>query len=163
MLGESILRNLYIDLDEEQYQPNSIDLKLDKILTLSEQRFYPIGLYDGKKKLPEYNELEVWAKGQNNEPLYKLEPKTSYIVVIDGKIEIPENVAQFYLPRSSLLRCGLSLHTALGDSGFKGHLQFLITNENNFPVLLGKGERIATAVFFTVQGATKYDGDYQEE
>lgn len=30
ILGEKVLREMYPDLDDNQYQPNSLDLRLDK-------------------------------------------------------------------------------------------------------------------------------------
>ena len=156
ILGEKVLREMYPDLDDNQYQPNSIDLKLGKV----EEAHYDgsmVGIVNGAKLLPQTTENIGDIRGR-----FKLEPMKSYWVIIDNEIIIPDNVCQLYYPRSTLLRMGLSLHTAVGDSGFKGHLKFLLVNNTHNPIYIDKGERIATAVNFIVDGGTKYDGDYQE-
>ena len=90
-------------------------------------------------------------------------PGEVYIAKTNEKIEIDEHSAQFYLPRSSLLRAGISVPTALGDPGFNGHLSFLIINHSSVPFMLEKGVRFAQLVDFTCAGIkNKYDGDYNE-
>lgn len=167
ILGNDLLKVMFKGLDDDQYQPNSVDLKLKEVLEIDNSD-NNIGLYNNYKILPDYikvnsDTLIDFDNIDNSIETFTLKPHTSYILVIDGVMNIPENVAQFYLPRSSLLRCGLSLHTALGDSGFNGVLRFLVTNNTDNEVRLGKGERVATAVNIRVIGATKYNGDYNEE
>lgn len=167
IMGFKDIKSLYPNLDRDDYQPNSLDLRLDKIceipLALDEG---VVGIFDSTKLIPRPKEIE-------KEELYGisgyvLQPKTSYIAFVkgnkeDGKMEIPKNIAQFYLPRSTLLRCGVSLDTALGDSGFVGHLQFLITNNSLNPFFISANERIATCISFEVKNGTLYDGDYNEK
>jgi len=68
-----------------------------------------------------------------------------------------------YLPRSTLLRSFISIHTAVGDPGFYGTLQFLLVNQGDFPFTLKRGERIAQGVVFPVEGSGEYNGSYQEK
>ena len=68
-----------------------------------------------------------------------------------------------YLPRSTLLRRFISVHTAVGDPGFYGTLQFMIVNNGDYDYQIKKGERIVQAVVFKVTGSGRYDGSYQEE
>ena len=157
IIGEKELRKMYPELDDDQYQPNSIDLKLGKVYEFMSSNGEAYGLYDGKKHIP--NKVEICYPYKNRYTLY---PNKPYWLEIEPKIEIPEDIAQFYLPRSSLLRMGVTLHTALGDSGFNGHLMFLAINHTPYDIKLGKGERIATAINFEVDSAGLYDGDYNE-
>ena len=114
-------------------------------------------LIDNEKNLPEIEELE------SVDDIYTLEPKTAYSVTIEGKIEIPTGYTMLYLPRSTLLRSFISVHTAVGDPGFYGTLQFMIVNNGQYPYKIKKGERIAQAVVFPVEGSGKYNGSYQEK
>lgn len=115
-------------------------------------------LIDNQKNLPELEEVEC-----DDDNVYTLEPKTAYSVTVMGKTKIPVGYTMLYLPRSTLLRSFISVHTAVGDPGFYGTLQFLIVNNGNYPYRIKKGERIVQAVVFKVSGSGKYDGSYQEE
>lgn len=167
IMGFKDIKSLYPNLDRDDYQPNSLDLRLDKIcevsLALDEG---VVGIFGSTKLIPKPKEIKMEELyGRSG---YVLQPKTSYIAFVkgnkeDGKMEIPRNIAQFYLPRSTLLRCGISLDTALGDSGFVGHLQFLITNNSLNPFFISANERIATCISFEVKNGTLYEGDYNEK
>lgn len=152
MLGEKELLKLFPEYSDT-IQPSGIDLRMDKI-------YRQVGsgsLIDNEKNLPEIEELE------SVDDIYTLEPKTTYSVTIEGKIEIPTGYTMLYLPRSTLLRSFISVHTAVGDPGFYGTLQFMIVNNGQYPYKIKKGERIAQAVVFPVEGSGKYNGSYQEK
>ena len=152
MLGEKELLKLFPEYSDT-IQPSGIDLRMDKI-------YRQVGsgsLIDNEKNLPEIEELE------SVDDIYTLEPKTAYSVTIEGKIEIPTGYTMLYLPRSTLLRSFISVHTAVGDPGFYGTLQFMIVNNGQYSYKIKKGERIAQAVVFPVEGSGKYNGSYQEK
>jgi dUTP pyrophosphatase len=149
MIGEDELINLFPEF-KELVQPAGIDLRLDKVY----KQIGPASLIDDDKLLPETEQLEP--------PIYVLEPKTSYLVTIDRKIKIPKGYSMLYIPRSTLLRSFVTIHTALGDPGFYGTLQFLLVNQGEFPYTVKQGERIAQGVVFEVKGSGEYNGSYQE-
>ncbi|AEG18849.1 dCTP deaminase [Methanobacterium paludis] len=150
MLGEKELINLFPDF-KELVQPSGIDLRLDEVF----RQVGPGSLIDNEKNLPELEKLEP--------PIYTLKAKTAYLASIDRKIKIPKGFSMLYLPRSTLLRSFVSVHTAVGDPGFYGTLQFMIHNYGNFDYTIKQGERIAQAVVFHVTGSGEYNGSYQEE
>lgn len=150
MLGENELVKLFPTF-KELVQPSGIDLRVDEVFIQKS----PASLIDGEKVLPELEKLKP--------PLYALKPKTGYSVTIDRKIKIPKGYSMIYLPRSTLLRSFVSVHTALGDPGFYGTLQFLLYNYGEYDYTLKQGERIAQAVVFPVSGSGEYDGSYQED
>lgn len=163
--GEKILRQRYPNLDDKQYQPAGIDLKLGKIETfdIGDNKFY--GVIDGLKVIPDRSELVMNALSVNGEikSVYSLRPNVPYIATVQNSVKIDKNSAQFYVPRSTLLRCGVNVMTALGDSGYNGHLSFLIMNYLPVDFVITKGERFAQLVDIRVDGAVnEYDGDYQE-
>lgn len=150
MLGEKELIKLFPDF-KELIQPSGIDLRVDEVFISNS----PASLIDEQKTLSELEKLKP--------PLYTLKPKTGYSVTIDRKIKIPKGYSMIYLPRSTLLRSFVSVHTALGDPGFYGTLQFLLYNYGEYDYNLKQGERIAQAVVFPVTGSGEYDGSYQED
>lgn len=149
MLGEEKLKKLFPEF-KETVQPSGIDLKLGEVY----EQIGSGSLIDNEKKLPAIKKLEG--------PLYKLEPKKAYLMGVDQKIKIPKGYSMLYLPRSTLLRSFLSVHTAVGDPGFYGTLQFMVYNYGDFEFTIKKGERFAQAVVFEVEGSGEYNGSYQE-
>lgn len=150
MLGEEKLIKLFPDF-ADLVQPSGIDLPLDKIYTQESAG----SLIDNEKNLPEIKEMEG--------PIYILKPHTAYLASIDRKIKIPKGYSMLYLPRSTLLRSFISVQTAVGDPGFYGTLMFMIYNHGDYEYKIKKGDRIAQAVVFDVDGSGEYDGSYQEE
>lgn len=150
MLGEKELIKLFPDF-KELIQPSGIDLRVDEIFIQKG----PASLIDDEKTLPELEKLKP--------PHYVLKSKTGYLVTIDRKIKIPKGYSMLYLPRSTILRSFVSIHTALGDPGFYGTLQFLLYNYGEYDYTIKQGERIAQAVVFPVTGSGEYDGSYQEK
>lgn len=150
ILGEKELIKLFPDF-KDLVQPSGIDLRLENVFIQKTAGF----LRDNQKKLPELVRLEP--------PIYTLKPKTAYSVTIEPKMKIPRGYAQLYLPRSTLNRSFISVHTAVGDPGFYGTLQFLLYNYGEFDYTIKQGERIAQAVVFPVTGSGEYNGSYQEE
>ncbi len=149
MIGENELKKLFPDF-KELVQPSGIDLRIDEVY----KQVGPGSLIDNEKVLPELEKLDP--------PLYVLGAKSAYLVTIDRKIKIPKGYSMLYLPRSTLLRSFISVHTALGDPGFYGTLQFMMYNYGDFDYTIKKGERIAQAVVFDVTGSGEYNGSYQE-
>lgn len=150
MIGEQQLNNLFPNF-KELIQPAGIDLRVDEIY----RQVGPGSLIDDEKKLPDLEPLKP--------PIYVLKPKTAYIVTVDRKIKIPKDYSMLYIPRSTFLRSFITIHTALGDPGFYGTLQFLLVNQGEYNYTLKKGERIAQGVVFAVEGSGEYNGSYQEK
>jgi dUTP pyrophosphatase len=149
MLGEKELIKLFPEF-KELIQPSGIDLRLDDVFIQKSGG----SLIDNEKNLPELEKLEP--------PIYTLKPKTAYSVTVEPKVKIPKGCSMLYLPRSTLNRSFISVHTAVGDPGFYGTLQFMLYNYGEFDYTIKKGERIAQAVVFDVTGSGEYNGSYQE-
>ena len=154
ILGENKLREIY-DVDEDCYQPASIDLKLGGAYYIKETAI--VGLdEDNTKYLPNIDEI---APDENG--VIEIAPHETLLIEVEGVMKIPEGCMQLYFLRSSLMRMGLSAGTCVGDPGFRGKLMFQIRNNSCNIVRLKQGERFATAVTFRVNDAGKYDGAYQ--
>lgn len=162
--GEKILRQIYTDLDEKQYQPAGIDLTLDKVMELRTNN-HIYGLCKDVKQLPQHNSLPTnnVMIGGTMRTGFTLEPHVPYIGVTNEKIKIQHSAGQFYFPRSTLLRSGVDVRTAFGDPGFNGHLSFLLINHTDAPYFLEQGVRFAQLIDMKVaMSGEGYDGDYQE-
>lgn len=168
IIGGDKLKELYPGLDDDCYQPCSIDLKIGKIsqVYIPNEDEIPM-LSKDDKRLPKLYDLQPFEKispdGTKSIECYMLEPQVNYMIFVEDKMEIPEGMMQLYYLRSSLMRMGVTSETCVGDPGYKGVLQFSIKNNNRTHVALEKGARFATAVTYNVIGAGKYDGQYQEE
>lgn len=165
IIGRELLRQLYSNLKEEQYQPSGIDLTLKSISSFKHNDGTVYGLLKDGKVLPNLQECSsktVLVAGMPKK-VYTLDPHEIYIATTNEKIKIPDDAGQLYLPRSSLLRAGIDVRTAFGDPGFNGHLSFLIINHTDQVFTLEQDVRFAQLVHFGVVGVDAgYDGDYNE-
>lgn len=150
MLGEKELNKLFPDF-KGLIQPSGIDLRLDEVFIQKSAG----SLINDDKNLPKLDKLEP--------PMYTLKSKTAYSVTVEPKIKIPKGCSMLYLPRSTINRSFISIHTAVGDPGFYGTLQFLLYNYGEFDYTIKQGERIVQAVVFNVTGSGEYNGSYQEK
>lgn len=163
--GYSILKEKYNEFDEEQRQPNGIDLRLGAVYEIVDNG-YVYGLLKDNKNVPPHIPVPIeeipthegYIKG------WGLQPETLYILEVENDIKISDNCAQTYYPRSTLLRSGCTLHTAVGDAGYNGKLAFLFINHLKGPFVLEKGVRFAQLLDYQVEGVNQgYDGDYQND
>lgn len=145
----------YIDL-EAQLQPNGIDLTLREIALL--QTAGRVGISDSQRLLSALAPLVF--DGQGFIDLIA----GPYIVTYNEIVHLPNNVMAFGRPRSSLLRCGVTVGTAVWDAGYSGRSQSLLVVHNPQGFRLQRNARIMQLVFFSLTGETEgYHGAYQKE
>ena len=89
----------------------------------------------------------------------------SYIVRLNEHLRLPLDVMALGRPRSSLARCGATLHSAVWDPGYEGKGESLLVVHNPAGLDLQKDTRILQLVFFRLAAATDagYSGHYQGE
>lgn len=167
--GIDYLKKMYPGCNDKDYQPSGLDLRLGQVFCLKTDEHILYGLYGGHKFLPKQEELPLTQFKTGSDELddifgWILDPNVPYICQVQNKIKIGDNNAQMYLPRSTLLRAGVNVYTALGDLGYNGHLSFLVINHSQRPFFIEEGERFAQLIDFEVQGGSEsYDGDYQDD
>ena len=145
----------YIDL-EQQLQPNGFDITLRDIAML--QNMGQIATDNAQRRLPDLAPLIF-----DNQGFMELIPG-SYIITYNEIVHIPTNLMALARPRSSLLRCGVNIGTAVWDAGYSGRSQslMLVYNSNGFRVQ--QNARVAQLVFMTLTAETEsYSGKYQNE
>lgn len=88
-----------------------------------------------------------------------------YRLTFSEQIRIPADCCGFVLPRSSLLRSGVTIHTALWDPGYEGKGKVLLYVLNTKGAVISIGARVAQLVVFRLSGLPHriYSGQYQNE
>ena len=87
-----------------------------------------------------------------------------YKVVYNETVRMPLNVAALARTRSTLLRNGATLGTAVWDPGYQGRSSSLLVVHNFHGIRLKKDARIAQLIFYqTGQVEKGYSGVYQNE
>ena len=89
----------------------------------------------------------------------------SYMIQLNEAVRLPLDIMAIGRPRSSLLRCGATLHTAVWDPGYEGRSECLLVVDNPAGIELQKDARVMQLVFFRLEQATErgYAGRYQGE
>jgi dUTP pyrophosphatase len=142
---------------EEQLQPNGIDLTVREISSFS-----------SRGNLTETNEGRELSR---TSPIVfdvhggaDLVPG-AYLVTFNEVVSLPAYVMALGRPRSSLNRCGVSMHSAVWDAGYSGRSQSMLVVYNAHGFRLYKNARVMQLVFFhTTRPVDKgYSGKYQNE
>ena len=144
-----------IDL-EQQMQPNGIDLTLREVaLPQSSGR---IAAEDSQRLVSDLAPLVFDGLG-----FIDLVPG-AYIITYNEIVHLPKNIMALARPRSSLLRCGVTVNTAVWDAGYSGRSQSLMVVYNPQGFRLQRNARIAQLIFLRLSQKTEgYQGVYQGE
>jgi dUTP pyrophosphatase len=88
-----------------------------------------------------------------------------YLITYNEAVNLPRNIMGLAFPRSSLLRCGISIHTAVWDAGYSGRGQSLMLVYNTMGFRVYKHARVVQLVFFRLSRDVSrgYDGIFQKE
>ena len=141
---------------KEQLQPNGVDLTLRDIAIF--QSPGKITTNNNQRVVSELSPLVFNGLGFIN-----LAPGI-YSITYNEIVHLPENIVALATPRSSLLRCGATVNTAIWDAGYSGRSQSLLVVYHPQGFQLQKNARIIQLVFFKLQNQTEgYQGIYQNE
>ncbi len=145
----------YINL-EEQVQPNGIDLTLREIALL--QSSGKIAVSDSQRLVSDLAPLVFDGLG------FIDLVSGVYIITYNEIVHLPNNIMALARPRSSLLRCGVTVNTAVWDAGYSGRSQSLMVVYNPQGFRLQRNARIIQLVFLELTKETEgYHGAYQGE
>ena len=137
-------------LEDAQVQPNGVDLTLAGVEEFSE----PGRIGRESKEIGARESLDP------EDGDYHLAPG-AYAATYAERIAVPEGHVGFVLPRSSLMRNGAMLNTAVWDAGYEGRGEGLL--RVHAPVRLAEGARVAQFVLAEAGHDGTYDGAYQGE
>lgn len=88
----------------------------------------------------------------------------AYIITYNEIVHLPNNIMALGRPRSSLLRCGVTIGTAVWDAGYSGRSQSLMVVYNPWGFCVQKNARVLQLVFLPLTRETEgYQGAYQQE
>jgi len=145
----------YVDLDS-QVQPNGFDLTLREIAL--PQTPGRLAVNDSQRLVSDLAPLVFDGLG-----FVDLMAGT-YIITYNEIVHLPNNIMALARPRSSLLRCGVTVETAVWDAGYSGRSQSLMVVYNPQGFRLQKNARIVQLIFLALTGETEgYSGSYQGE
>ena len=141
---------------EEQVQPNGIDLTLREVAL--PQSAGKIGVNNSQRVVPDLAPLVF-----DGLDFIDLAPG-AYIITYNEIVHLPKNIMALARPRSSLLRCGVTVNTAVWDAGYSGRSQSLMVVYNPQGIRLQRNARIIQLIFFKLTRKTEgYQGVYQGE
>ena len=107
---------------ESQLQPNGFDMTVRDVARLTNPG--AMGKEDYDRVLSEAEPIEFRTDGW-----LQLEPGP-YLITFNEVVNLPLGVMALGQPRSSLLRSGVSIHTAVWDAGYHGRSQALLVVYN---------------------------------
>lgn len=146
----------WLDL-ERQLQPNGFDLSLREV-----GRYMGPGVIardNADRRLPEVARLPFDGEG-----FLDLGPGP-YQIVFNEVVDLPNDLMALGRPRSSLCRCGVSVHSAVWDAGYRGRSTSLLVVENPAGFRVQRDARLLQMVFLGLdeQVTEGYQGAYQGE
>ena len=146
----------YLSL-EQQLQPNGFDLTLREV-----GRFVSAGSIGSGPGGRELSDTETVSFGHDD--WIQLEPGP-YLVTYNEVVNLPRDLMALGRPRSSLLRSGVSVHTAVWDAGYCGRSQSLMVVHQGSGYRLQRGARLMQLIFFRLPRAAGrgYQGRFQGE
>jgi dUTP pyrophosphatase len=157
MLGATppLVENLYDA--QQQVQPNGIDLTLNEVALFSSPG--SLGPSNQNRVLSGTSPLVFDGLGRVD-----LLPGC-YLITYNEVVNLPKNLMALAMPRSSLLRCGVSIHNAVWDAGYSGRSQSLMVVYNPQGFRLHRNARIVQIVFLFLsrEVAQGYQGMFQGE
>ncbi len=142
---------------EEQVQPNGVDITIETV-----SRFRgpgTLGRTNAARVLPATEDIEFDADGAI------FLPAGAYQIRFNESVNLPGWLMAYARPRSSLLRSGVALHTAVWDAGYCGRGVSLMVVYHPAGFRVERDARVCQLVFHPLVSATSqgYQGAYQHE
>jgi dUTP pyrophosphatase len=145
----------WLNLDE-QVQANGFDLTLRDVASVQSRGQIAA---DNRERIVS----GLTPLSYDKEGFLNLAPGV-YMITYNEIVHLPKDIMALGRPRSSLLRCGVSVGTAVWDAGYEGRSQSLFIVHNPHGFRGQKNARIIQLVFLTLTGETEgYKGVYQGE
>jgi deoxycytidine triphosphate deaminase len=153
---EIVFSNYISGVNPENIQPNSIDLTVASVYTITGS----LVLFAGKEKrrqLPEYVPLKTFL--YEGVEMFKLEPGSRYQIEFNEFLDLPGHICGLTLVRSSMAKSGCTGENGLFDSGYKGPCGMMVSVQEESYIEIGAS--IAQILFFSTDASKMYTGFYQ--
>lgn len=145
---------------EIQIQPNALDFSLDTLFVLNESN--PFVISESGKQMRGGYKLEPILDRTSKLDVWHLE-KGSYDGMSNVYVDLPEGIAAMLVIRSTFNRNGIFLTSGIYDSGFKGHVGFMIHNMCSGLTKIATGTRIGQLILVSSDSAKMYAGGWNHE
>ncbi len=134
-----------LGITEDKLDCAGLKLTLGEIYKFKSKGYLGIN----KRKLPEYEEIKPVSN------LYRLSQGV-YLVKYNEYVEIPNGYIGLAIQRSTLLRIGASLYTAVWDPGYHGRGSGLLVVHNPYGIVLEKNTQLAQLVILKMSRTTRF-------
>ncbi|KYC46145.1 MAG: Deoxyuridine 5'-triphosphate nucleotidohydrolase [Candidatus Methanofastidiosum methylothiophilum] len=149
----SLIQN-YIDLDT-QITPNGFDMTVREVHRIVSEG--AVDFSNQKRKLSETKKIEFVND-------FVFLEKGAYKIIYNEIVNIPSNIVALGRPRSTLLRCGANVGTAVWDRGYSGRSESLLSVDNEKGIKIFKDARVLQLVFMrTLTDDSLYKGIFLKE
>ena len=149
-VASNLTKSSLTNIREGDPQPNAVDLRVAKILKISDNVFT---IDEDQKSHRGATEYEPWEDGY-----YYLYPG-SYEVVMENIVDVAEGEAGMVITRSTLNRNGVHITTGLYDSGYNG-VMAAVMHVTCGLMRIKPGTRIGQYLCFDAETLSMYDGSY---
>lgn len=152
-------KNLIEGLDEDNlnFEGCGVDIRIGELYEMDEEEGF---LHIDTRKTPSFKLISKYEKGKTSR--IKLKPGKVYSAVTIEKINTPEDLFGWFIPRSTLFKCGIVIQGTRTDPGYRGNFSFIMINNSNRDFEIEMGARIANIVFHRVDGKSNlYKGQWQ--
>ena len=154
ILRDGLIRD-YVDLDT-QLQASGFDMTLKSVFRIKNE-----GLVDfdnSERKIADVEEVHF-----DSEILHL--PQGFYRIVYNEVVKLPGDIMAIGRPRSSLVRNGASILTAVWDPGYEGRSESGLVVYNPYGIKLKRNARVMQLVFIRLTEETEkeYDGVFKKE
>lgn len=146
----------YCDLSI-QLQPNGFDLTICKINSFNSSG--QVDMTNEQRIISDITNLPF-----DQDDYIELDPGP-YLITFNEVIRLPLDIMALAKSRSSLLRCGVAVHTAVWDAGYHGRSQALIVVYNSQGFRVKRNARLIQLVFMRLSRPLKegYEGIFKGE
>lgn len=158
LIKEKEMVQNYINL-EQQLQPNSFDLTVDKVFISDDCSV----LREKDKHLPKVDKIKPRTFSVAKISGWYL-TKGTYLFEVNEIVKLPKNISALSNQRSSLMRMFCRTNIGSWDCGYNGKGYSILTVLNPMGLWLEKNVRIIQMHFFkTSKVLESYNGQYQGE
>jgi len=152
-------KNLVEGLNEKEinFEGCGVDLRIGEIYEMLSNKGF---LHIKTRKTPNFKLIAKYEKGKSKK--VSLRPGKTYSATTIEIINTPEDLFGWFIPRSTLYKCGIVVQGIRTDPGYKGKFSFIMINASKKLFEIEMGARIANMVFHKVEGkANLYKGQWQ--
>jgi len=139
-------------IDEKMIQPNAIDLRVSRVF----EHYMGEFVLDGDTK----EHLEQEEVHPDPDGYFHLTSGV-YVIQFAQVVSMGEREAGIVVSRSSLMRNGIWMTSALYDSGYHGKMVAGLSVPSGVTFTFPKGERLAQFLVMDSDAFGRYEGSYQ--